>query len=410
MMRKLLLFVRFLFLQVFNLTSKKIFNPSLVMLCLGMFFVVSFANAAEYFSISSGNWTNRNTWSTTSGGPRVGSGVFPVAGDIVHIEGGFVVTLSANAACATIDFPTTNNDNSIVLNGYTLNVSGNISLPRSGNTMNLINVGSGTLNAGSIDFPTTGSAVRHKITISTGTVVVSGNISTNSPTATSATIEFTGSGLLRVGGDLFSSGGGSLTQSTGTVELNGVNQSFKAFTFYNLTLSGSGTKSFTGTTSVANVLQINSGVIANLGSQTHTANTLNLGATQVMPSSWGSTGSTATNKSDVYFTSTASGIINVTSSTCANFSSVSQITSVSLNNTARTSTGTTGYEDLTSPVLTTVTKGQSYALVVRGNTNGDQNVFYSAFFDWNNDGTFAYPGEYFQIGPIRNSAGTTADG
>jgi len=405
MMRKLL--YSFLF-PIYKSLLKRLCTPNLILLCIGMFFVVNFASAAEYYTISDGAWTNRNTWSTTSGGNRVGNNVFPKIGDIVHIERGFTVTLTANAECASIDFSTTNTDNSIVLGNNTLNVSGNISIPRSGSNLNWINVGAGTLNAGSIDFPTTGSAVRHKITISTGTVKVSGNVSTSSVSATSATIEFTGAGLLQVGGDLFSNGGGSLTPSTGTVQLNGVNQSFKAFNFYNLTFSGSGTKSFTGTTSVTNSLVINSGIKADLGTQTHTANSLTMGGTQATPSSWGSSNSSAQNKNDVFFTATT-GQINVSSSACTTFSSVTAITNVlfgSINNSTSASS-TASYIYYSSVPAASVSKGQYYELTVKGYTNGGVNSYYTAYFDWNGDGDFADAGEGpYKIGTINSSSGT----
>ena len=404
MIRKLLLLVKLLFTTIF---TEKTFIPNVKLLCLGIFFVVSFANAATFYSRQSGNWNDRNTWSNFSGGPRVNNGVFPLAGDIVHIEGGDTVTLTTNAACASIDFAA-NSNNSLVLAGYTLNVSGNITIPRA-TTLNTLNVGAGNLTAGSIDFPTTGSAVRHKIIISTGTVTVSGSISTDSNTATSATIEFTGAGTLKVGGGFFSSGGGALTPSTGTVELNGANQSFNSFSYYNLTLSGSGTKTFslTTATSVTNSLIINSGVNADLSTLTHSANRLTLGSTQALASSWGSTTSNATNKSDVYFTATT-GKINVTTSTCSNFSIVTPITNVLFNTLNKTTaaSSTVSYEDYTSETPTAVSKTQYYALTVKGNTGGDVNGYYSAFFDWNNDGDFDDADEYYRVGTIRNSSGT----
>ncbi|WP_073415475.1 T9SS sorting signal type C domain-containing protein [Flavobacterium defluvii] len=211
---------------------------------------------------------------------------------------------------------------------------------------------------------------------------------------------------LTIGGNFTSSG--TFTPGTSTVTLNGVNQSFNVPNFYALTLTGSGTKTFasTGATTISNTLTINSGIIANLGTQTHTANTLFLGSTQSLPGSWGSSSSAATNKSDTYFAATT-GQINVSSSTCANFSTVLQITNVSLNTLSKTSTGTTAYEDFTADTPTTITQGKGYSLTVRGNTGGDQNVYYSAFFDWNNDGDFDDAGEYYQIGTIRNSTGTT---
>lgn len=240
------------------------------------------------------------------------------------------------------------------------------------------------------------------VTLSQATTV-SGNLTIG----TGSTLDVSASNFaITVRGNFISAG--SFVPRLGTVTFNGTaGQSFNVSTFNNLTLSGSGTKSFTGTTAVAGALLINSGVTANLGnSQTHTANTLTLGVSQVLPTTWGNTISPALRKDDTYFTATT-GIIRVASSTCTSFTSVAPITSVSLNNAIRTSSGTGSYEDLISPALGTVVKGQSYALTVTGNTLGNQNGYYSVFFDWNNDGVFALS-EYSQIGSIRDSNG--ADG
>ena len=60
----------------------------------------STASAANRFSVATGNWNAISTWSATSGG---GSGAsVPVAGDVVTVEGGFNVTLTADAACTTL--------------------------------------------------------------------------------------------------------------------------------------------------------------------------------------------------------------------------------------------------------------------------------------------------------------------
>ena len=203
-----------------------------------------------YYSRLTGNWNDFNTWSLASGGPIAGNGIFPLAGDNVIIEKGKNVSATADAACATITF-TTNTATSLTINpGFDLNVSGTVTIPRPGSGVNLIAVGSGNLNAGTIAFTSGGTNVYHKITISTGTVTVSGDITTD-VNGTSATIAFTDVGTLNVGGQLMSSGtGGTLTTVAGcTVNYNGAAQVVKPVTYYgNLTLSGSGAKTTTGVT------------------------------------------------------------------------------------------------------------------------------------------------------------------
>jgi hypothetical protein len=207
-----------------------------------------------YYSRQTGNWNDNTTWSRTSGGTAVGPGIYPVAGDAVTIESGYNVTLTANATCASITF-TTITATSLTLGTYLLEVSGSITLPKSGSGYNQIIVGAGTLNASSIAFTNGGGTNRHQITISTGTVTVSGNITTDN-TGASASIIFSGSGVLNLGGSLFSNGGGTFTPSTGTLNCNGTAQTINPFTFYNLTLSGSGTKTFSTSPTVNGVLSL----------------------------------------------------------------------------------------------------------------------------------------------------------
>ncbi len=210
------------------------------------------SEGATYYSRASGNWNTNTTWSLTVGGSAVGSGIFPVAGDIVNITGGRTVTVTANAACATIVFPSNNNNNNTLTinSGITLVVSGTITIPRANsNRLNTVTVGSGILTAANIAFTNGGTGVRHSVTISTGTVSVTGDI-TGSTGNTSGTISFSGAGLLVVGGTIFNSSDGTLTTFTGsTVEYNkSGNQTLGNFTYSNLTLSGSGTKTTAGVT------------------------------------------------------------------------------------------------------------------------------------------------------------------
>lgn len=87
-------------------------------------------------------------------------------------------------------------------------------------------------------------------------------------------------------------------------------------TYGNLTISGSGTKTFSAATTINGNMSISSGVVANLGTFTSSANTLTLGGLGQNSGSWGSTSSSATNKNNTYFSATA-GIVNVISSCVA---------------------------------------------------------------------------------------------
>jgi len=207
--------------------------------------------------------TDNTHLTLTSNAPSTQSGksftaqVVPTSVDDVQIIGGYTVTITANAACASITFDGigSNDSNTVTINsGISLTVSGAITIPRanSNGQLNTLTVGAGILNAGSIAFTSGGGPVRHSITISTGTVIVTSDITTDN-TGASATITFTGTGLLKVGGQLMSSGtvGGTLTTVAGsTVEYNGTGtQTVKAVNYSgNLVLSGSGVKTMPGST------------------------------------------------------------------------------------------------------------------------------------------------------------------
>ncbi len=212
--------------------------------------------SATFYSIANGNWNTNTTWSFASGGAPVGAGIFPVAGDIVNIEGGNTVTITSNAACATLNFENAGPANNLNINSaITLDVSGVITIPRAGNpNLNTLAVGAGILNAGSIAFTNGGGGVRHRITISTGTVSVTGDITTDNAGA-SASIIFTGGGTLNAGVGILTTtiNGGTLTTFAGsTINYNGAAQTVKAINYLgNLTLSGTGIKTLqAGTTSI----------------------------------------------------------------------------------------------------------------------------------------------------------------
>lgn len=236
--------------------------------------------AITYYSRATGNWNVNGTWSTVSFASAVNTGSFPIAGDVVNIGGGFTITVNVNSACASVTYESNvARSNTISISGTnSLTVSGTITIPRAAgpgtSNINLLAVGTGTLSAATLAFTNTGNSSRHRLTLSTGTVTISGNITTNNSGRRGATIIFTGAGLLSVGGSMFSGGGGTLTPSTGTVNYNGAGaQTIGTFTYYNLTVTGNSTKSLRANTNLSNTLTVNAGATLALSNFTLGATT-----------------------------------------------------------------------------------------------------------------------------------------
>ncbi|MDP4208648.1 MAG: autotransporter-associated beta strand repeat-containing protein [Bacteroidota bacterium] len=124
-----------------------------------------------------------------------------------------------------------------------------------------------------------------------------------------------GSGTIAIGGDWTNSG--AFTCGTGTVNYNGTaSQAIAGLTYNNLTLSGTGTSTFSATATINGTLSVSSSAVANLGAfTTHTANALALGGYGQPSGIFGGAGSGATNINSTYF-ATASGRITVGASSC----------------------------------------------------------------------------------------------
>lgn len=90
----------------------------------------SSASAANRFSVATGNWNATTTWSATSGGAS-GAAV-PVAADVVTIESGFTVTVTAAAVCTTLTIANTST----------------LSLTSGSNNLTISNGGLVTVNSG----------------------------------------------------------------------------------------------------------------------------------------------------------------------------------------------------------------------------------------------------------------------
>ncbi len=301
MMRKLL--YSFLFSISSKSFLKRLSAPSLGLLCVGMFFVFSFADAATYYSRRTGDWTANSTWSTTSGGSQVGTGIYPGTGDIVIIEKGFTVHINANVSCATLQVGSPGNGG----NNYgEIDFSGAYTLAVSGNSM----------------FGGNGAAARTgTITFSNGSVFNTGSLNvgnTSGGTKAAGIIDMSAGGTMNISGSIIVTAvtGNSWTSGSGTVIMSASNTlpSTLFTSFNNLTIS-SGTTTFSTGLTINGTLSIAS--VANLGTGlTHTANKLTLGGLDTVAGSWGSTSSAATNQNNTYF-SAVSGIVNVSASNCS---------------------------------------------------------------------------------------------
>lgn len=264
------------------LPSKKIGVFLIVLIIL----LALFGNAegADRYSVASGNWNSTSTWSATSGG-AAGASV-PVAGDVVFIEPGDNVTVTADEACASIIF--TNTGASLTVNPtFTLAVSGDITVNSSNGTsysntitgagsIQCISVNVGSNVTPSADRTTTltvsvsdlaisgnielyssdnvGSQNNAVFNLSTGTVTVNGSIITTKEDTGQNTSTFTmatGSqnGLLVLNG----STPFNLSVGSNTINFNGSSstvdytylgdQVIGGYSYRNLNLSGSGNKS-----------------------------------------------------------------------------------------------------------------------------------------------------------------------
>ena len=223
-----------------------------------------------------GNAANNNT-NVAYRSQGVGSG------DAVTIDVDDAVVVDvASAACASINFSTSGYSGaaSLTISGSnSLTVSGAVTIERQGSlgSSNTIAVGAGTLTCALITLNgTTGGSRTSIITISTGTVDVSGNITS---AGTDSRITFSSSGTVYAGGTFMSGTAGTFTRSTGTVNYDASgNQTINGwYDYYNLTTSGSGTKTLDGAMTVYGSLTIDDGTtFADGGNQVTSTGTLNL--------------------------------------------------------------------------------------------------------------------------------------
>jgi len=197
----------------------------------------------------SGNWNNTATW---------GNNPVPTSNDVVIINDNINVSVNVAAICSSLTINAGANSNTLTISLLnSLTVSGAVTINAGSVTgkNKIIAVGAGTFSCASITIANTlNDGVDGEVTLSTGTIIVSGIITMNGSNQRNA-IRFLGAGTLNAGGSII---GGDLISSTGTVNYNAAgSQTIGGYNYNNLTLSGSGTKTLqTGTISIGGNLTI----------------------------------------------------------------------------------------------------------------------------------------------------------
>jgi hypothetical protein len=221
------------------------------------------ASATTFTSSGSGNWNLSGTWG--------GAGV-PAAGDSVIISAGHTVNL---VGATTITGVTVNATGVLATGANTLGVSGNLvvngaisgtgAITLSGavttidGTGSITNTGILTISAAHTILSTANLTFAGRIAIS-GAIIVTNNGTVTSTAATGITGTAGGStwtqgttGVLNILGPLLATGTLTASANGNTVNYNGAAQTLKGTaTYHHLTLSGSGIKTLSATTTAIN--------------------------------------------------------------------------------------------------------------------------------------------------------------
>jgi hypothetical protein len=196
----------------------------------------------DYRSATTGDWNVLETWERWSGTawvtPTAGQGTPTNAVNVITIQSPHVVTVTANV---TVDQMTINAGGEVTVeNGVTLTVN-------NGSGTDLTNNGSFTSNG--------------TLTVTASTVLNNGTFTSNGVLGGTGTFTQGASASLAIGGTITIT---TLTATAAgnTVDYTGVAQAVKATTYVNLTLSGSGNKTFAAATTINGAFQIQTGTNA----------------------------------------------------------------------------------------------------------------------------------------------------
>ena len=175
-----------------------------------------------YYSIDSDDWDDNSTWSTVSHSSGTNSGSYPVAGDIVYIEGHIITINNSSEACGQVllNGASSNTELKVKNSSGSLTVSGNVTADNNGvnKKLKLKAESSSSLTVGgNVSFIRSGGNKEMKLEMkSAATVSIAGNLIMTSTAGTSKLnkIELKdNNSSLYIGGDVnLTSTGGKLIE------------------------------------------------------------------------------------------------------------------------------------------------------------------------------------------------------
>ena len=231
---------------------KQVFIVGLLVILFGYNYS---AQAATFYTRATGNWSNANTWSIISCGGAAAAGI-PGIGDDVIICNDYIITVDGTFSCATLTINSGNRTSAVIIPlTRSLTVTGaTIITSNSNNRYKYVQV-NGNFSTTSLTTNSNGSTRDAFLEIVEGTATITGDITMIAADNRSNYILFSGNGTLNVGGTITggtitsASGGGATPPTSGTVNYNNSgNQVVGQYEYFNLTLSGSGSKTMAGVT------------------------------------------------------------------------------------------------------------------------------------------------------------------
>lgn len=218
------------------------------------------------------NWETAAKWT----GDCATDGVYPGQ----NLSNTYAVTINSTGTATHIDLTashtnlttlTINNNtrgDTLHLNGFQLSMSSTVTLVQTtSNYTNLIDVNSGRLDAASISLQAATSSGRvARLTVGSGQVNTTGNISYTGAGTNDVTFTAGQNGTINVGGNFLPAT--LTTNTTGKVNANGsAAQSLGTFTYYNVDVNNTGDAStyvtFAGNPTIAGDLNVNDGTLEN---------------------------------------------------------------------------------------------------------------------------------------------------
>jgi len=213
--------------------------------------------AGDYRTTTGGNWSNVGIWERYNGAAWVAATDYPgqnSGAGTVTIRNNHNVTLNVipTYSIGSLVIATGANATSLTFSGTnSITVTGSVTVnSNDANVSKYIDVAGGTLTCNSVSINSTGGNNNRDayVSVTTGTINVSADITMNASSLRTYLL-FYGNGTINIGGTISgggitsTAGGGAAAPTSGTVNYNSAtDQTVGAYTYYNLVISGSGTK------------------------------------------------------------------------------------------------------------------------------------------------------------------------